>query len=93
LIWEAVLFCNGQMQIEHIELKNITKRFPGVLACDNINLALKQGEILALLGENGAGKTTLMNSSTGSISRMRGRSSSMAGKPPSTHRSRPGHWG
>ncbi|TKB23298.1 ABC transporter ATP-binding protein [Desulfopila sp. IMCC35006] len=49
------------MQIEHIELKNITKRFPGVLACDNINLALKQGEILALLGENGAGKTTLMN--------------------------------
>lgn len=47
--------------IQHLEMKNITKRFPGVLACDNISLDLKQGEILALLGENGAGKTTLMN--------------------------------
>ncbi len=48
-------------QIEQIEFKNITKRFPGVLACDDINLQLNKGEILALLGENGAGKTTLMN--------------------------------
>jgi ABC-type uncharacterized transport system ATPase subunit len=44
-----------------LELRGVTKAFPGVLANDHIDLVLNEGEILALLGENGAGKTTLMN--------------------------------
>jgi simple sugar transport system ATP-binding protein len=44
-----------------LELRDITKRFPGVLANDRISISADKGEVLGMLGENGAGKTTLMN--------------------------------
>jgi len=48
-------------KIPALEVRHITKRFPGVIANQDVNLKLYPGEILGLLGENGAGKTTLMN--------------------------------
>ena len=48
-----------------VELKNITKRFPGVVALHNMQLAVKPGEIHGLIGENGAGKSTLIKVLTG----------------------------
>jgi inositol transport system ATP-binding protein len=44
-----------------IEMKNITKRFPGVIALNNMHIKIKQGSIHAIVGENGAGKSTLMH--------------------------------
>jgi len=48
-----------------VELKNIRKEFPGVVALDNMSLQLRAGEVHGLIGENGAGKSTLIKVLTG----------------------------
>lgn len=56
-----------------LQLKNITKRYPGVVALDDVSLDIIEGEVHALVGENGAGKSTLIKTCTGAISPDEGR--------------------
>jgi len=55
-----------------LEMKNIVKKFPGVLALDHVNLKVNKGEVHALLGENGAGKSTLMKVLSGAYQKDEG---------------------
>jgi simple sugar transport system ATP-binding protein len=62
----------GETPMAVLELREVTKVFPGVVANDKVSMTLERGEIVALLGENGAGKSTLMNVVYGLLSADRG---------------------
>src|SRR5215216_2131845 len=55
-----------------LELRGVSRRFPGVTAVDQVNCALRPGEVHALLGENGAGKSTLIKIMGGALTRDNG---------------------
>ncbi len=71
---------DGERPDLSVDIRGITKQFPGVLANDHVDFSVSRGEIHALVGENGAGKTTLMNILYGLVHADSG-SISIEGKP------------
>ncbi len=59
-----------------LQLQNITKKYPGVVALNDVSLDVKKGEVHALVGENGAGKSTLIKTCTGAVVPDQGRDNS-----------------
>ena len=55
------------------DIEHVTKKFPGVVALDDITLQIRRGEIFAIVGENGAGKSTLMNILSGAYDKTEGK--------------------
>ena len=71
--FDGSLTKDGKYMENILEFKNITKEYPGVTALKGININVRRGEVLGLVGENGAGKSTLIKVCSGAISPTEGK--------------------